>query len=825
MIKKYVLLFVICFVSLCIQASQWIRVNQLGYLPGDRKVAVWMSDNDEKIDQFQVIHTLSGKVVYSGSAKLTGGYANFPSTGRLDFSDVVQQGAYQIKTGSTLSPVFYISPDVYDGSADFLLNYMRQQRCGYNPYLKDSCHQYDGRIIYHPQRTGDKIDVRGGWHDASDYLQYVTTTANAVFQLLFAYDKHPRSFGDYYDANGHVGANGIPDVLDEAKWGLDWLVRMNPDQDTFFNQLADDRDHTIFRLPTQDDVDYGWGAGKERPAYFCTGEKQGIMAHKNRATGLASTTGKFSSAYSLGARLLTPYYPEFSEQLTDKAVAAYKKGVEHPGVCQTAPCRAPYFYEEDNWTDDMQLAATQLYRITGNLDYLQQAVSYGRMEPVTPWMGADSARHYQWYPFLNMGHYFLGSCDDQRISSEFVRNLHSGLSRIQERAGGNAFQNGIPFIWCSNNLTVAALTQCALYREITSDSAFVEMEMALRDWLFGCNPWGKCMVVGLPSYGDYPRYPHSAFTQLHGFPIDGGLVDGPVYTSIFNNLKGIYLAKEDKYAPFQSGLVVYHDDYADYSTNEPTMDGTASLSYYLASQQAGKKEKQKENVRYVAGGVIQADTTQKTLTLVFTGDKYADGYETIRKTLKKQKIKGAFFLTGNFYRNHPAIIKQLQKDGHYLGPHSDRHLLYADWTNRDSTLVTRDEFMNDLNGNYTAMSEAGVNLVAPWYFMPSFEWYNNDISTWSRQAGVQVINFTPGTGSNADYTTPDMPSYRTSAEITENILRYEKEKGLNGFLLLTHIGTDERRIDKYYNHLDKLISVLKEKGYSFVSLNELFNDK
>ena len=94
------------------------------------------------------------------------------------------------------------------------------------------------------------------------------------------------------------------------------------------------------------------------------------------------------------------------------------------------------------------------------------------------------------------------------------------------------------------------------------------------------------MVYGLPAWGDTPVDPHSAFTKIKGYPIDGGLVDGPVYTKIFNSLIGITLYNKDAYAEFQSDLAVYHDDYGDYSTNEPTMDGTASLIYLLAAKEA-----------------------------------------------------------------------------------------------------------------------------------------------------------------------------------------------------------------------------------------------
>ena len=99
------------------------------------------------------------------------------------------------------------------------------------------------------------------------------------------------------------------------------------------------------------------------------------------------------------------------------------------------------------------------------------------------------------------------------------------------------------------------------------------------------------MVYGLPSWGDTPADPHSAFTHIGHYPIYGGMVDGPVYTTIYKNLIGITLYEPDEYAPFQSDLAVYHDDYGDYSSNEPTMDGTASLVYLLAAKESDFKKK------------------------------------------------------------------------------------------------------------------------------------------------------------------------------------------------------------------------------------------
>src|SRR5690606_25444713 len=304
-----------------------------------------------------------------------------------------------------------------------------------------------------------------------------------------------------------------------------------------------------------------------------------------RSTGAASTAGKFASAFALAAQIYAEQGVAEAKLFSDRARSAYQFGAAKPGVSQTAPNLAPYFYEEDNWVDDMQLAAAALWRLTGDAEYYKQAAAFARKEPVTPWLGADTARHYQWYPFHNFGHYELTVGANEAATDEFAGYYREGIERVWARAKTNAFYRGVPFIWCSNNLTTSFAIQCYLYRQLTGDETYAELEQANLDWLFGCNPWGTSMVYGLPEWGDTPVEPHSSLSGLHNMPLDGGLVDGPVYGSIFDSLKGIALIGEDEYAPFQSDLAVYHDDLGDYSTNEPTMDGTASLVYLLAAKE------------------------------------------------------------------------------------------------------------------------------------------------------------------------------------------------------------------------------------------------
>jgi peptidoglycan/xylan/chitin deacetylase (PgdA/CDA1 family) len=329
----------------------------------------------------------------------------------------------------------------------------------------------------------------------------------------------------------------------------------------------------------------------------------------------------------------------------------------------------------------------------------------------------------------------------------------------------------------------------------------------------------------LPSWGDTPVDPHSAFTHLKNYPIDGGLVDGPVYTNIYKGLIGIQLAAADEYADFQSDLAVYHDDYGDYSTNEPTMDGTASLIYLLAAFDSREKPLSKDFETQL-GAITRGRKTEKRLSIVFTGDEFADGGAKIAQVLKANQIKASFFLTGRFYKNpeFKGLVNELKMNGHYLGAHSDKHLLYNDWNKRDSLLVNQAQFSKDLKSNYDAMAKFGIKKSDAKYFLPPYEWYNKTIADWTSHEGLQLINFTAGTRSNADYTYPALgKAYRGSDEIYQSIVDYEKNSvnGLNGFILLLHIGTDPRRTDKFYDRLPMLLKFLKNKGYKMGTINDL----
>ncbi len=219
------------------------------------------------------------------------------------------------------------------------------------------------------------------------------------------------------------------------------------------------------------------------------------------------------------------------------------------------------------------------------------------------------------------------------------------------------------------------------------------------------------------------------------------------------------------------------------------------------------------------GGIVRADTTRRQLALVFTAADKNDGVEQILHTLREHHIKAAFFLTGSFIKRFPQDVAQMRKEGHYVGSHSYSHPLYSPWDNPDSTIVSHEEFEQDIRLSYQALAPYGITFKNSPYFMPPYEHYNATISQWAKEMGLILVNFTSGTASNADYTTPSMKNYRSSDNILQTILAKEESDGLKGHLMLFHAGTSSERTDKFYtHHLERLIQELHRRGYRFVSL-------
>jgi peptidoglycan/xylan/chitin deacetylase (PgdA/CDA1 family) len=236
------------------------------------------------------------------------------------------------------------------------------------------------------------------------------------------------------------------------------------------------------------------------------------------------------------------------------------------------------------------------------------------------------------------------------------------------------------------------------------------------------------------------------------------------------------------------------------------------------------RQTEPEPVKDRFGAVTRFIDPERSVYLFFSAHDHFQGIFTVLGSLERHDVQASFFLTGDCLRdpeNEPVIMSIIEK-GHYLGPHSDKHLLYVPWDvgpERDSLLLTKEEFEKDLLDNILALEPFPVDTREVKWFLPPYEWYNRDIVEWTNELGMEVVNFTTGIGTNADYTTPDMPNYRTSEEIIARLWEYEAGHGLEGKILLIHPGIHPDRPDPLYDHLYDIISDLKSKGYVLKRLN------
>jgi len=233
-------------------------------------------------------------------------------------------------------------------------------------------------------------------------------------------------------------------------------------------------------------------------------------------------------------------------------------------------------------------------------------------------------------------------------------------------------------------------------------------------------------------------------------------------------------------------------------------------------------------LQFSDGGIVRGPTDSKKLALVFTGHTFAEGSQVILDELSRHQAKASFFLTGDFIANpnFQSVVKRIVREGHYLGPHSDKHLLYCSWETPAKLLVRRNEFEADLHNNLKKIETLGLTRTSIKYFLPPYEHYDHKIVEWSEALGLAVVNYTPGTRANADYTVEAEKNFVSSKAIFDSIVKKESTdpNGLNGFILLLHIGAGPERQDKFFDRFGDLLDFLKAHSYELVSIDGLLNN-
>jgi hypothetical protein len=230
------------FVAVLLIGVSWgisqpcIRMNQLGYLPKETKTAFIFSHDDLGNSEFSIFDRISGRQMMSGPLwLLERSCAHFKYAYQLNFTALRTSGAYALMVGEGDSTFFRIGSDVYSKVLLHPLHYIYSQRCGNFAEYNRVCHQLDANAIDGPD-AGKHLDLIGGYHESAGYVRFLGTTSYVVGVLLMSYKDFPGIWSDACDLQGKPQSNNVPDILDEAQWGLNWMLKMASEPGKLFSK-------------------------------------------------------------------------------------------------------------------------------------------------------------------------------------------------------------------------------------------------------------------------------------------------------------------------------------------------------------------------------------------------------------------------------------------------------------------------------------------------------------------------------------------------------------------------------------------------------------
>lgn len=530
-----------CTVSLKAESEIYFRINQVGFLPSEYKSAIVLSNIPLDGMKAELKNKLSGKNAGSYSiSKNLGQYGNFKYSYIIDFSDETDTGEYILVIADRQSYPFTIGSNPYKNIAEILLDFFKVQRCGYtNPYHHEVCHISDATSIIDGNRSIPiKVDVTGGWHDAGDYVKFLNTTAYSTYMLLFSYEFDPVKFG--FDRDN----NGVPDLLEEAKVGLDWLLRAAYSSNKFITQVQDLRDHEVgWRMPEEDTLRF------DRPAFVGMGK---------------NLIGIYSATMALASRIWrnTIQFPEFA----DKCLNAAEKYYAIKDRVQNIDSSGTGMYIDNSFEGKMALAAVELYLTNKKQSFLDDAKVY-----------ADSAGADFWWSWGNINsiaHYRLGGIEERY--REFIKK---NLDHFKENSSSNLFGLGASLSWGTNQTIIGIALQEILWQKLTGDISYNTLATIQKDFILGRNPWGISFIQNV---GDnFTRNFHHQISHFKG-RLPGGFAAGPA-TKSFLKKYNLQYENGDNYLKFQSEDVYYRDDRMDYITNEPTITANATAIFVFGN--------------------------------------------------------------------------------------------------------------------------------------------------------------------------------------------------------------------------------------------------
>ncbi|NME70058.1 glycoside hydrolase family 9 protein [Flammeovirga aprica] len=544
------------------------RYNLAGYAPSASKRIVVVSDVNYQGQPWS-IKDQNNNTVLTGTvgASTTGAGVHTPKAFNhiVDISALTSLGTYSVVIGTVAPFSIEVKNAPYKVMTHEVLSSLRARRSGSNDAVvhgfshgEDATapvYNHDGSSsfkINNWSANGQTVDMLGGWYDAGDYIKFTQTIAYTAYNLLLAYVVSPATF----DGVKNYSQTGYEDMLDEIKFGLDYLSKTMPDNNTFIIQVADEEDHNVgLRMPEND-------TNTPRPALNIKSKYQ--LAHTAAALALGYTVFKDIDPV-LANGYLSKAQSMYAEAKATSIDAGYLDANTNP------------FYKDNLPGDQMCLAATELYIATGQANYLTDAESYIATDYWASWANVTLKANYRLAPY----------------SVQAVQALDTELSSFKTKAQETDNVWNIPhsYVWGSLYSQFGVGAAAFSYKLLNpSDSKYDDMAMGVLDYTFGINNWG----VGFVASQSYPGAIATSYAQIFRlqpqiFPT-GEIAEGPApadahqpmrqYFSHNDNL--LISGTNDKFSDFNTSSIVYFENENDFVCSETTIAGLSDGVLLLA---------------------------------------------------------------------------------------------------------------------------------------------------------------------------------------------------------------------------------------------------
>ena len=539
-----------------------IKLNQIGFLPGADKVAVVP---DGAAREFSIVRAGSDSVVHTGTL---GPAASAPDAGdtvrQAHFASLRAPGRYQLRVaGLPDSPPFEISSGAYQAVNAAALKAYYFNRAGIaldaahaGIYARAAGHP-DTQVLIHasaasPARpAGSSISSPKGWYDAGDYNKYIVNSGISTYTLLAAFEDFPAWF-QAQKLNVPESGNGVPDILNEARWNLDWMLTMqDPADGGVYHKLTNLRFDAMV-MPAQ----------ATAPRY---------VVQKSTAAAL-----DFAAVMASASRIYQPYDTALSSRMLAAAKQAWQWAQAHPRDYYHQPADvATGDYADNDVSDEQAWAAAELYVTTRDDSYYQALHAPQQAASVPSW---SNVRGLAWLS-LSRHRKTLSAAADQALIASRIDGLAQHLATAwQQSPYGITLQKG-DYVWGSNAVVMnQAMWLLHAYR-LNGKRAYLDAAQSGLDYVLGRNAVEQSFVTGYGARSSL--HPHHRPSVADGIeaPVPGWLVGGP---------QPGQQDKKDCPAPYPSTLPArsYMDHACSYASNEIAINWNAPLVYVSAGLQA-----------------------------------------------------------------------------------------------------------------------------------------------------------------------------------------------------------------------------------------------